>query len=842
MLAPPPAASADLHRGVPSLPRTLVPRHRLEARLADAERRQITLVSGLPGAGKTTLVASWLRSVGRPVAWVGIDRRHDQPGRLAHAVMAALVDLGIGAEPRGRRRRSDATLLDRAFDALGAEPCVLVLDDVHELRSTEALAALRLLIDRAPPTVALVMCSRADPPVALGRMRLDGRLGEIRNADLEFTQGETADLLAAHGVDLRDEDVRTLWLRTQGWVAGLRLAAGALSASGDPHELIRSAAATEAAIAEYLLEEVLDRQQPDVQSFLLRTSVVDVVNPELAALLSGDDRAGDHLDELQRNGVFLVDTSDDGSYRYHALFAALLRACLRRRHPEDVAELHTRAADWLEREGRLTEAEHHARRAGDWSRAGRLAADRWLMAVLDDDTPADLVADAPPGAVHDTPWLALAAAAGACTRGDRDATDLHRRRLDELDAPRDGSLGAVHRLVLDLAYGWTFGADERARVAACRAAEADHADHPVHASALRRLGRLRGAELDIDEGRFDAACAALNPLADSADDEWMCVEAAGVLAVIHAANGNLATAERRAAEVVSSAQARDIRPRALLAAHLAAAVHHAQHGERRNAIARLHEADAVDGVPSHPLHTARHALRAALGASGARAAWLDSTAAAHPLASQVLIACGVVEVLDPERRLVAVGGPTERALARARGDLAHGSPDAALVGITRCLDDLPAGAHPRSVVEALVVAALAAARCGRDDEAHSRLASALDLVAGTGVRAPLFDHGLAVADLLTRGDLSPDHRSLSLELLDHMRVVPAGSGTPVDGLTERETAVLQYLPTLMSNAEIAGALHLSVNTVKSHLKAVYRKLGAGGRRDAVLRGRELELI
>ena len=840
----------DVHRGVPSLPRTLVQRRRLEERLADAERRQITLVSGLPGAGKTTLVASWLRSAGRSVAWVGIDGRHDEPGRLARAVLAALVDLGVATEPRGRRRRSDATLLDRAFDALGSEPWVLVLDDVHELRSSEALAGLRLLIDSAPPTVALVMCSRADPPIALGRLRLDGRLGEIRNADLEFTQGETADLLAAHGVDLRDDDLRSLWQRTQGWVAGLRLAADALTASGDPHELIRSAATTEAAIADYLLEEVLDRQEPDVQSFLLRTSIVDVVTPELAVLLAGDDGAPAHLDELRRNGVFLTDTSSDGSYRYHALFAALLRACLRRRHPETVVGLHARAADWLEADGRPAEAEVHARLAGDWARAGRLAADRWLLAVLDDEAPGDLGADVPPAAVHGVPSLAFAAAAAACSRGDRDATDLHRRRLDELEADADTAdpdgqafgVGEPHRLVLDLTAGWTFGADERARHAARRVADAVHADRPAHAHALRRLGRLRGAELDIDEGRWDAAFAALNPLADAADDDWMCVEAAGMLAVVHAANGDLAAAERRTAEVVSSAEARDIRPHALLAAHLAAAAHHAQHGERRNALARLHEAGAVDAVPSHALHAARHALHAALDGTAAHAAWLDSATAGHPLAAQLLVACGVLEVVNPERRLVAVGGAAERALARARADLAHGSPDAALAGMDSCLGDLPPGTHPRTVVEALVVAALAAARTGRDDRALHRLHIALDLVAGSGVRAPLFDHGPAVAELLAHDDLSPDHRSLALELLDHMRIAPAGTTGPVDGLTDRETAVLQYLPTLMSNAEIASALHLSINTVKSHLKAVYRKLGAGGRRDAVLRGRELELI
>jgi LuxR family maltose regulon positive regulatory protein len=839
--------SAVSHQGVPSLPHALVRRSRLEERFRDPERRQITLVSGLPGAGKTTLVASWLRSCDRQAAWVSLGSRHDEPGRLTRAVVRVLADVGAVPEPRGRRRRSDATLLDSAFDLVTGERWVLVLDDVHELRSSEALAALRLLLDRAPATLSLVLCARADPPVALGRLRLDGRLGEIRNADLEFTQDETADLLAGHGIDLRRDEVRALWRRTQGWVAGLRLAAGALAGAGDPHELVRSTAATEAAIADYLLEEVLDRQDPDIQSFLLRTSVVEDLTPDLAALLAGDPRAQERLDDLQRSGVFLTDAAQDGWYRYHALFAALLRAGLRRRQPEAVGELHGWAAAWLVHNGRPIDAERHARLGGNWALAGHLAADRWLAAVLDDGRlPPDLLVTAPDDAVGHTPALSLVAAATACARRDRAAADLHRRRLDELAGPPptvDGlGIGDAHRHTLDLAYGWTFGADERARAAAHRLAAAGDADPRADAPSLRRLGHLRGAELDVDTGQFDAAVAALNPLADSLDDDWMCTEAAGVLAVVHAANGNVAAADRRAGEVMASGDVRDIRPTALQAAYLATALHRAQRGERRNAAAHLHEAEAIAGVSSRPLHAVREVLRSALGESGPSAVWLDTTTAAHPLAAQALIACGVFEVIDPQRRLLAIGGQREAAVARARQELGRGAPDAARIGLARGLDARGSWAHPRTVIESHTLAAIACSRCDDDADAQRHLRTALDLVAGSGVRAPLLDHGPAIAELLGRESTAADHRGLALELLDHLRRTPGGTAAPVDGLTDRETAVLQYLPTLMSNAEIAQGLHLSINTVKSHLKAVYRKLGVDGRREAVLRGRELELI
>jgi LuxR family maltose regulon positive regulatory protein len=826
-----------------------VRRARLESRLDDHERRHITLVSGLPGAGKTTLVASWLRSGDRPAAWVALDARHNEPGRLTRTALRALAAVGATPEPSSRRRRSDGALLDAAFETLGQGQWVLVLDDVHELRSNEALAALRLLLDRAPAALSVVLCARADPPVALGRLRLDGRMGEIRNADLEFTQSETADLFVAHGIDLRHDDVRALWQRTQGWVAGLRLAAGALSTAGDPHELVRTTAATEAAVADYLLEEVLDQQDPGTQSFLLRTSVVEHLTPDLAALLADDHRAQERLDGLERSGVFLTDASTDGWYRYHALFAALLRAGLRRRHPELVAGLHGRAATWLLAQGRTADAEHHARLAGDWRLAGRLAADRWLAAVLDDSEPGhDLVTGTPPDAVGRTPGLALVTAALACSRGDRDGADLHRGRLDELVGPALGpatpTISDTHRRVVDLAYGWAFGADQRARDAA-RALTATtdlDLDLDLDVSSVRRLARLRGAELDVDDGSFDRAVTALTTLADARDDEWMCVEASALIAVVHAANGDLASADRRAAEVLASDDVRDIRPTALLAAHLAMSLRCAQRGERRTALAHLDEADAVGVVSSRPLQVVHRALRSALSGSGRSTAWLDTDTAAHPLATQTLIACGTLEIVDPQRRLVAVGGAHESAVARAHQELTRGAPDAARAGLRHCVGGRHPSMHPRTAIEAHTLAALAASRSGHDDEAHDHVCSALDLVATSGVRAPLLDHASALAGLFDHEHLDAERRGLALELLDHLRRTPAGTGAPVEVLTDRETAVLQYLPTLMSNAEIAQGLHLSINTVKSHLKAVYRKLGVDGRRDAVLRGRELELI
>jgi len=470
--------------------------------------------------------------------------------------------------------------------------------------------------------------------------------------------------------------------------------------------------------------------------------------------------------------------------------------------------------------------------------------------VLDDAVPVpDPLADVPPGVIGRVPDLAMVAAARACVRFGRDEADLLRGAVDDLQGPLDrpspgrtGERRAMLRRLLDLSYGWAFGATPRARRAAQVLAGAGEGidDAEGTAAAVRRLARLRAAEFDVDAGRFDAAVATLRGLADARDDDWVWAEASAILALVKAATGNLAGAERRATPVLAIDPAEQ-RPTGTLAAHLARVLTSIQRGERRGAAAHLAAAQAAGPVASRPLTAVSNALEAALGGPAPSAAWLDTATAGHPLATQALIAAGALEVVDPQRRLVAVGGPGERAVVRARQELDRGAPDSARAGLAQALADPEATRNLRTVIEARTLAAVAGAACGDEAEAAAQLRLALDLVAASGVRAPLLDHAPALTGLLEREATVPEHRTLAIDLLDHLRRTPV-VGSPVEMLTERETAVLQYLPTLMSNAEIADGLHLSINTVKSHLKAVYRKLGVEGRRDAVLRGRELELI
>jgi LuxR family transcriptional regulator, maltose regulon positive regulatory protein len=826
---------------VPGLPHPFVRRPRVDSLLSGRRRRRFTVVSGLPGAGKTTLAAAWARSSPRrQVAWVNLDAHDNEPGRFARAVIGALVGasaLADEVDDIDLVPGADTAALDVILGRLAPGGWTLVVDDAHELRSPEAIATLGHLLERSPEALSMILCTRADPPVAVGRLRLSGRLGEIRNADLEFTREEATELFAAHGLGTVPDDVRALWSRTGG-----------------------SATATEEVVADYLVEELLARQDERTQSFLLCTSITHHLTPELAACVAGIDvdEARERLDRLQGTGVFIT-TSDPDGYRHHALFAELLRACLRHRHPEVVPELHRRAASWHRAAGLLDGAEVHARAGADWDLLGRLLIESSVAEALAGSHQApDALDGVPDDAIASVPGLALVAAMTACWRGEREAADRYRGVVDRLvEQERPASNGSSQwtpaRAVLDLEHGWAFGADERARAAPAwlRASAAERAAHDAG-----RLAALREAELHVDEGRFDAAAAALHELANGSRGGWVATEARAMLALIDAANGAVALAEPLVDCVLDASAERatggggllvaigGTGPAALRAAHLAGALCCCLRGEQRSAADHVNAAEAAGPVASRTLDAVLRALQSLTAGRVARAAWLDSATAHQPLTELALVAAGVVEVIDPDRRLVVLGGPGERALARARQDLTVGAFDTARAGISAWLGAAGGAAftaHPRTIVEAHTLASAAAA--GSDDIVRARrdLHETLDLVAASGIRAPLLDHGRLLVDLLQREASGPDHHvALAVELLDRLRHAPAGPG--VESLTDRETAVLRFLPTLMSNAQIADGMNLSVNTVKSHLKAVYRKLGVDGRREAVLRGRELELL
>src|SRR5690242_10369643 len=439
-------AAAPLRGGV-------VSRCALFRRLAEAER--VVQMSAPAGSGKTVLMRSWITEAGlaRRAAWVSVDSEERDPRRFWLSVLGALRETAPGAVlVRAMTAAPDLdgwAIVERLLTDLAPleERLWLVIDDAHEL-GPDALRQLELLIMRAPDKLRFVLATRHDVRLGLHRLRLEGELAEIREPDLRFTVTEASELFAAAGVNL--PEVAPLVERTEGWAAGLRLAALWLAGHPDPERLAAEFSGTERTVAEYLLAEVLDRQPEPVRRLLLRTSILDRVNGELAGLLTGDQGGERILQDLEAANAFVVAVDPGRSwFRYHHLFADLLQLELRRAEPDQVAGLHQAAAGWLAGHGYPVEAIRHAQAAQDWDLARHLLTDRWPGLYLDGQAAVihDLVAGFPAGQLVADAELAAVAAGDELARGSLEAAErylgLAERGLASVPDGRPGQFGVL---------------------------------------------------------------------------------------------------------------------------------------------------------------------------------------------------------------------------------------------------------------------------------------------------------------------------------------------------------------------------------------------------------------
>src|SRR6516162_5668543 len=409
----------------------VVSRRRLFGRLAVQAR--VSVVSAPPGSGKTVLLRSWISQSGvaGSAAWVPAGRGERDPQRFWLSVLAALRQTGPGSalvrELTAAPDLDGWVITERLLADLAplADRLWLVVDDVHEL-GPEALAQLELLIMRAPPGLLFVLATRHDVRLGLHRLRLEGELAEVREPDLRFTVAEAEELFAAAGVDL--PEVAPLVERTEGWAAGLRLAALSLAGHPDPGRLAAEFSGTERTVAEYLLAEVLDRQPEQVRRLLLRTSILDRVNGELVGLLAGGSGGERVLQDLEEANAFVVALDPARSwFRYHHLFADLLQLQLRRAEPDQVAGLHRAAAGWFAGHGYPVEGVRHAQAAQDWGLAAGLLADHWYSLQLDGQaaTTHELLAGFPAGARRADAELAALMAADELAHGALEAAERY---------------------------------------------------------------------------------------------------------------------------------------------------------------------------------------------------------------------------------------------------------------------------------------------------------------------------------------------------------------------------------------------------------------------------------
>ncbi len=449
-----------------------------------ATAAKVTLISAPAGSGKTSLLRAWADGPGQPyrLAVVQVRRNQQDSQQFWLAVLGAIraaSGTGEGEQLAATPDFNAAAIGERVLAefAKHRDRTFLVIDDLHELTAPEALTQLAQLLEKLPQHVHAILATRRDLPLGLHKLRLAGELAEIRAADLRFTQRETQQFLATSGIALSEAAVAKLHQRTEGWAAGLRLAAISLASSPDPERFVAEFSGSSRTVAEYLLAEMLECQPAEVQQLLLRTSLLDRVNGELADLLTGRSGSEGILLDLEDANAFVVSLDPARTwFRYHHLFAELLRLELRRRLPEELPVLHRLAAGWLVEHGEIIDAIRHTQAAGDWSDAARLLADHSFSLTLDGQaqTIQTLLAAFPPGAVTDGPDIPLA----------RATVELARGRLDE---------AAAHLTVAETAIAAT-PPDRRHRLEVATAA--------LKLSLARKRGHFAGV---VEQVRFLAS-------------------------------------------------------------------------------------------------------------------------------------------------------------------------------------------------------------------------------------------------------------------------------------------------------------------------------------------------
>ena len=869
----------------PGVPEWAVQRPRITKLIAEDVRWcPLTVVTGPAGAGKTTALALWAAGGPGIVAWVGLDRFDNRPGLFWSNVIAALRRVGLavpGTWPTAMRGpASDHVFLPRLAAALADQdpPMTLVLDDLHVLTDPGVPEGLDYVLRNAGSGLRLVVASRTDPRLPLHRYQLAGQLAQIRASDLAFSTAEAGLLLARHHITLPAEALQRLMRRTEGWAAGLRLAAIGMGTHPDPDRVADELAADDSAVTGYLVAEVLSTQPPQVRDVLLSTSILEEVSAGAAVALAGTEQAAAILPALAKANAFVQPTGP-GWYRYHPLFAEVLRLQLRRQDPVRVAVLHRRAARWCERNGRLADAVRHATAAGDWTLAADLVIeDLAIGQILDARDGQGLAAEfasLPPGQAWAGPAPHLVRAAVALAAGRDGLCAAALDAADGLLEPPPSGQQAASRLVSAVIR---LAVCLRAGDLAAAAAAADRAEALVSRVPEDTLGRRpdirarllagRGA-IELWSGHFDRAADLLQAgmaaaAASAREDEP--ADCLGPLALAEALRGRLSRAANLAGQVAAPATGSGQPPvqNSDPAALVALAWVHLERNELREASSRLKQADAVLAISPDKLVGAVAYLITACGALAegraavatqiiARArswgpvpAWLEHRLSlvksqAHVAAGDIRAALAAVERVGHDD-----SPETAVTLAHAWADAGDaGNARRALTPVLAADSQVP----NRVRVQARLVNARLNHDSGNDARGRRSLAAALRLAEPEQLRLPFAMERSWIGPVLRRNpELASTYRSLLAPALrpEQLPVPPdapqQAAITAVEPLSEREREVLRHVSGLMSNVEVASEMYISVDTVKTHLKNIYRKLSAAHRREAVHRARQLELI
>jgi LuxR family maltose regulon positive regulatory protein len=833
------------------------------------------------------LLSSWVTECGRAdsTAWVPVQDRERDLQQFWISVADALRDTTPGSKlvrPLTVAPDLDGwAVVERLLEDLGAleDRIVLVIDDAHELGLAAALAQLELLVMRAPPELRFVLATRHDLRLGLHRLRLEGELTEIRATDLRFTADEARALFAAAGVELPDSALALLLARTEGWAAGLRLAALSLRGHPDPERFAAEFSGTERTVAEYLLAEVLERQSEPVRRLLLRTSICEQVNGELAGLLTGEVGGERILQDLEEAGSFVVSVDARRSwFRYHQMFAELLQLELRRSEPGELPALHDAAAGWFATRGFPAQAVRHAQAAENWGLAARLLSDYWVALDLDGQaaTAHELLARFPAATVAADAELTLLVAAGELTAGSLAKASrqlaLATQRSGSVAADRRGRfrvMSTVVRLYLARQRGDLPAVTEEADQLLAAVDDPDPAQlrlgDDLYALALVGLGiaevytfQVNDASRHLEQGialarrigrpyleltglAHQAELAAFHNLTLAAQRSREAIEFARqhgwgeepITSVAYVVLGSTLVGQGRLEEAGPwLARARrtlraELEPAAGLVLYHALGMLELARGRDAEAMAAFQTAEKLGGllVTAHPRTTPMRA---------------------HLLQAQIRRG----ETRHAEQALAGLDEETDRgdmrnALAALR--LAQGHPQAAAAALRPVIDGSIPGVHPIWLVSALIQEAIARDALGDQDAAGRILERALDAAEPDRVLFPFLVH--PAPGLLERhARQHTSHAALIWQILGQLPGASkpsspaAGPARLHEPISASETRVLRYLPTNLKVPEIADQLTLSVNTVRTHIRHLYEKLGVHSRTEVVERSRALGLL
>ena len=867
---------------VPDLPEWLVSRPRIEKRIAEGVQGTLTLVTGPPGAGKTMAMASWAAGGGAgPIAWVTLDEYDNRPRVFWSYIVAALRQAGVTvpatAAALSHGEATGHVFLLRLAAALADQdpPVVLILDDLQLVTDPSTLGGLAYVLRNARSGLHLLAASRMDPLLPLHHYRLTGDLTEIRSEDLAFSVPEAASLMDLHGVTLPAEALEYVTKRDEGWVAGLRMAAMSLAGHPNPEQFVKDLVAEDAPVASYLLEEVLNSQAPDIRELLFCTSILDTVNADIAADLVGDDHTASALYTLARENTF-VQPVGWGSYRYHALFRDVLRLKLRCEQPGRLSDLHRRAALWYRRNGHLVEAVHHAWEAGDGQLAARMLIDELaighLMEPQGTELPVDGFRRAPGDRAQPQFLLAGAAVALADLRDHAGEASLAaaERALEQLPDDQEipvRLMAAMIRLTMARRSGDLQAAGAAASRAENLLEKIPEGLHLEHAEAYARVLSGRGA-VEFWSGNLDTAASLLQEAASLFEAEGTCARGRGheparcrgYLAMLHALRGRLTqAAEFAGTAMIVPRDGRAGQPSP--SAAVALALVHVERNELNSAHSQLKLAETslrddpdklVNAVGCLVAARARlaegNAAAAADMLARARSGWSPPPWLEHTLTvtdSQVFTLAGDGQAAIDAARRATPERALDATVALARAYIAAGDLNAAkhAMDVARMR---PGDAPDPARVEAWLADAHLGFRGGDSARGRRSLERALRLGEPQRLRLAFAVERSWLKPVLERhADLAYAHRHvLEPGLMVSGRVpVPRpsdGQTAPVvvEQLSGREREVLRFVGEMLSTAEIAAEMYISVNTVKTHLKSIFRKLGAADRRDAVRRARK----